>query len=144
MKIVMWAAIVILVAVLAVTFYWLTESDVWIDPAKVIIVTQVKGISTAIEVPTQPYSKALSRFKLKTLIRSSRGRLLNQTAEIEYSPGMKYMFVTPADLDLGRYEASVMVTYRVNLLKTSEQEFPLAIIYVESMYPVSVEHSGAK
>jgi len=129
-KIVVWAVALVIVCALSLAVYWYTEPDVWIQPNKVVIASQLEGDSITLDVPINNYAEILPEFDLRTQIRSSRGIVIKQSDTVAYEPNMRYKFVTYRLLTEGRYEAHAIVGYQLNPLAYRELEFPLAIIYV--------------
>lgn len=129
-----WGALVVCSGVSLVQLYWAFESDVKIPRNTTLVLTQAQGHSLVIDVPTENYAKALSDFTLRTEVRNLYGDLINKTDAIQYETNMKYKFVTDKELPRGRYEARLIVGYRLNPMRRSDLNFPLAIIYVEAPY----------
>lgn len=129
-KILVWTGAAILVCALGLVVYWYTEPDVWIQPHKVVIATQLEGDSITLDVPVQNYAEVLDAFDLRTQIKTSRGIVIKESDIVAYEPDMHYKFVTYRLLTEGRYEARAIVGYQLNPLSYRELEFPLAIIYV--------------
>lgn len=129
-KLLGWVVAAILVCSVSLTVYWLTEGNPWIETNKVVIVRQLEGDSTVIDVPVSNYAEVLSEFTIRTQVRTRMGTLVKATENVWYVPKMKYKFVTYKQLPIGSYEAQVIVGYQLNPLSYREMEFPLAIIYV--------------
>jgi len=132
MKILKLVVVLTLVCVVVITVYWLTESDVWVKPNKVVIVSQKEGDSISIDVPAENYAEALSDFTMKTQVKNKFGAVVKETDTVQYDPNIRYEFVTYSQLTKGRYEAHVIIGYQLNPIRSSELELPLAIIYVEN------------
>lgn len=111
--------------------FWWWQPDVEINVGDVSVLSQVEGQSLALNVPVENYASVLQDFTMRAEIRNLRGKRVSQTDAIHYEPGMNYKFVTNRNMARGRYEAHVVIGYKLNPLRSSELDFPLAIIYVE-------------
>lgn len=129
-RIAIYLGTLILVAALATTVYWVFQADPFIRQGKVVIVSQLEGETTVIDVPVQSIAQAIDTFSLQTQTVTRHGRLVQESAPVMYVPSMQYRFVTYDKLGPGSYEANIIVGYQLNPLSYRELVFPLAIIYV--------------
>lgn len=126
-----WIAYTVAGGVTLTLAFWSLQPDVQVKQGEVAVLNQTEGQSLVLDVPSENYAAVLQDFTMRAEIRNSRGRRIGQTDAVHYEPGMNYKFVTNRNMKHGRYEAHVVVDYRLNPLRASELDFPLAIIYVE-------------
>lgn len=131
MKALRWVAFTLGGSVTLTVIFWAFQPDIEIKPSAPVVLNQAEGESIDIDVPVENYAQALQDFTLRAEIRNQKGRRINQTDAIQYESGMNYKFVTNRGMPRGIYEAHVMVGYRLNPIRSSELDFPLAIIHVE-------------
>ena len=134
-----WIATTILSGALITPVYWWFERDTFVPSPKRVFVTQPLGESVSIDIPVENIAAAIPNFTMRTEVRTRRGVLIKDTDTIQYKRGTQYKFLTSSSMDLGSYETSLFVEYRLNPMRSSELEFPLAIIYVEDQSPAPTE-----
>jgi hypothetical protein len=114
----------------SVPAYWSIQPDLEFDRPVVNYVEQTQGQSVAMSVPVKIYEQA-GDFTLRVSIVDDQKHVVRSFNSETITSDSTYQVLTGAQLPVGTYYVYVVVAYRLNPIRDSNQTFQIAVLKVK-------------